>query len=472
MSSPTVPRVFALGRWTPADEVDAIARRWCAEVRDRLGEREGLVATALPATVDGVALFAALVSLPSPLVVLGPDVRGWRTNPALPAGTPVVLTPSQARLGAEAERLGLAPVVLEAPRPAAGSPPLALLQSPGVIIFTSGSTGLPRAVFRSAASLVAVGRARIGALGLGPGAGILMGVSLASGQAVNHLVAAMLLGGSLGLLEPLDHRAALDALARPDFHFWRATPHFADVLGRCALTGPAVAPPICALSSPIAKSVYDAFLDRFGVPLRQTYSSSETGLIAVDAAPAARVRRETVGRPVAGVEVVVGDHPASAAPSGEAGRLWVRSPWQMAGYGFPPALERPGDVDGWWPTRDLGVLGAGGYLTLAGRMDDAIRTRENRLVDLARIATVLREIPGVTDAVVVPLDGPAGPTVGAVVQCGPALSLAEVRRAVADALPSWSWPRAVQLVPSLPRLPNGRADRRGCIALLGAAAPS
>ena len=87
----------------------------------------------------------------------------------------------------------------------------------------------------------------------------------------------MLLGGPLGLLEPLDHRAALDALARPEFQCWRATPHFADVLGRCALTGPAVAPPVCILSSPISRSVFDAFVARFGVPLRQTYSSSETG---------------------------------------------------------------------------------------------------------------------------------------------------------------------------------------------------
>jgi acyl-CoA synthetase (AMP-forming)/AMP-acid ligase II len=473
MSLPTMPRVLALGRWWSADELDAIARRWRAEVVDRIGEREGLVATALPASVDGVALFTALLSLPSPLILLGSDARGWRTNPALPAGTPVVLTPSQASLGPEAARLGLSPVALDAPRSAgATAPPLTLLQSAGVVIFTSGSTGLPRAVFRNTAGLVAVSRARIAALGLPPGGGILMGVSLASGQAVNHIVAAMLLGGSLGLLEPLDHRAALDALARPEFQFWRATPHFADVLGRCALTGPAVAPPVCALSSPVAKSVYDAFLDRFGVPLRQTYSSSETGLIAVDAAPAALVRPDTVGLPLAGVEVVVGEHPASPEPPGATGRIWVRSPWQMAGYGFPPALERPGAVDGWWPTRDLGVLDAHGYLTLAGRMDDAIRTRENRLVNLSLVATALREIPGVTEAVVVPLGSAAGVTFGAVVQCGPELTLAEVRRGVAAALPPWSWPRSLRLVPALPRLPNGRADRRGCIALLEAAPPS
>jgi acyl-coenzyme A synthetase/AMP-(fatty) acid ligase len=473
MPPPAMPRVFTLGRWWSADEVEAIARGWHAALVDRLGGATGLVATALPATAEGVALFAALLSSPAPLALLGPDPRGWRTDPALPAGTPIVLASSQAALASDAARLGLTPVVLDAPRAAAGAaPPLDGLRSPGVVIFTSGSTGLPRPVFRTAASLVAVSQARIAGLGLPRGAGILMGVSLASGQAVNHMFAAMLLGGALGLLEPHDHRAALDALARPEFHFWRATPHFVDVLGRCALTGPPVAPPVCALSSPVAPSVHDAFVARFGVPLRQTYSSSETGLVALDGGPADTVRPGTVGRPLPGVEVVIGGPPGSPAPSGATGRIWVRSPWQMAGYGFPPALERPGDVDGWWPTRDLGVLSGDGYLTLRGRMDDAIRTRENRLVNLAAVAAALRGIPGVIEAIVVPLDGPAGATFGAVVQCGPALALADVRRGLAATLPPWSWPRSFRLVPSLPRLQNGRADRRGCIALLDGAAPS
>lgn len=138
----------------------------------------------------------------------------------------------------------------------------------------------------------------------------------------------------------------------------------------------------------------------------------------------------------------------------------------MAGYGFPPRVERPGDVDGWWPTRDLGSLEADGHLTLAGRLDDCIRTRENRLVNLAAVAAVIRGIRGVTDAAVVPLGGPVGSTFGAVVQCEPDLAIAMVRTSVADTLPPWSWPRAFELVRSLPRLPNGKADRRACIALL------
>src|SRR5262249_26297792 len=159
--------------------------------------------------------------------------------------------------------------------------------------------------------------------------------------------------------------------------------HFADVLGRCILTGPARVPRVCLISSPIARTVFDAFLDRFGVPLRQAHSSTETGPIALDDRPAADVRPGTVGRLLPGVDVHIGDEPGRPCASGESGRIWVRSPYCMAGYGFPPDVEPRGDVSGWWPTRDLGRMRHDGQLVLEGRIDDCIRTREGRLVNLA-----------------------------------------------------------------------------------------
>ena len=139
----------------------------------------------------------------------------------------------------------------------------------------------------------------------------------------------------------------------------------------------------------------------------------------------------------------------------------------MAGYGFPPAVARPGDVNGWWPTRDLGALEADGRLVLAGRLDDCIRTREGRLVNLGVVANKLRDLEGVRHVAVVPLDGLAGVSFGAVVECEPSVTLATLRTSVSDALPRWCWPRKMTLVSSLPRLPNQKPDRQPCIAVLG-----
>ena len=467
--APRIPSVRAAGRWWSSDEVEAMASRWRAEILERIGDGCRPVAGALPARPEAVPLFAALTSLHTPVILLPPDVHAWRSGPSLPAGTVVVLAPSQAPVAPAVEQIGCVPCIVSDERdskPVRRDPPLDLLQSPGVVLFTSGSTGTPKPVFRCMSALIAGVTAPLEALGLESGDGIIAGVSLAHGHGLTRLLSSMVLGGPLGLLDPLDYRAALATLALPQFACWSATAHFAEVLGRCTLTGPPIAPRICLVSSPISQAVFRAFHSRFGVPLRQSYSSSETGIIAIDAAPPAAVQPDTVGRPLAGVDVRIGDHPDRSSPPGESGRIWVRSPWQMIGYGFPPALDRPGDVDGWWPTRDLGVLEPDGRLVLAGRIDDCIRTREGRLVNLATIASRLRAAQGVRDVAVVPLQSPAGPSFGAVLECEPSITLAELKDRLSDDMPQWAWPRAMAIVRSLPRLPSGKADRRSCFDVL------
>jgi pimeloyl-ACP methyl ester carboxylesterase len=277
--------------------------------------------------------------------------------------------PTLAHRAREAERYGLVPSCCPKSRRAqVGGAPVPPLQGPGVALLTSGSTGPPQPVFHTTSGLVQWVNARNRGLGLGPGAGVIMEASPAYGQGLSYLVSTMVLGGPLGLLDPRDHRLALTALAEPAFRCCRVTAHFADVLSRCVLTEDPVIPPVCILGTPISQTVRDAFQDRFGVPLRQEYSSTETGTVAVDGGPPADVRPETVGRPLPGVEMSIGDHPGAPRGGGEAGRIWIRNPWRMAGYGFPPRVERSGDIDGWWPTRDLGMFGAEGRLTLTGRL--------------------------------------------------------------------------------------------------------
>lgn len=462
------PDVLARGRWWSGDELDAMARMWRAAVVERIGECSRPIAAALPASPEAVALFVALTSLPSPVIVLSPDVRAWRTEPPIPIGTPIALLPTLAHLAPQADRFGLVSIVLPeaASRPVGGAP-VTPLEGPGVVLFTSGSTGPPKPVFHTTSSLLRWVNSRNRGLGLPPGSGTVMEASPAHGQGLNYLVGTMTLGGPLALLDPRDHRLALAALAQPVFECWRATSHFAVVLSRCVLTGPAVVPRVCILGSPISPTLWEVFRDRFGVPLRQAYSSTETGTIAVDGAAPADVRPDTVGRPLDGVEISIGEHPDAPRPVGELGRIWTRNPWQMAGYGFPPHVERPGAVDGWWPTRDRGMLLADGRLVLAGRLDDAVRTSDNRVVDLAYVADHLRGIPDVTDALVIPLDTSAGRSFGAVIECDPGVSAETIRTKLAETLPPWSWPREIQTVSTLPRLSNGKPDRRACAALLG-----
>ena len=282
-------------------------------------------------------------------------------------------------------------------------------------------------------------------------------------------MAAAVTGAPLALLDRFDHSALLRLFATGAYDYWAGTPMMADVLSRCAVAGEPIAPRLSVIGGRLSPEVVRRFHERFGVPLRQIYGTTETGSIAVDGGPVEAVRSETAGRLLPGVEVRIGDDPRAPLREGAVGRIWVSAPdFLMDGYGVPPDLDPPDTVDGWWGTPDVGVLEGDGRLVLAGRLDDCIRTAAGHLVSASSIADALDEDADVVEAAVVPLAGRGGATFGVLAECGPTVTEPELRRRLAHRLPGWSQPRVVATTGALPRLDNGRIDRRACIAILEA----
>jgi acyl-CoA synthetase (AMP-forming)/AMP-acid ligase II len=318
-------------------------------------------------------------------------------------------------------------------------------------------------------------------------AGIIRGYALTTGPGVlgtlplsgahgltDALLVAAALNSPLGLVREFDHRSVLALLASGTYQYWAATPIMADIISRCPLTGPVPpAPRVCPVGGArIHEEVFHRFRRRFGVPLRPEYGSTENGTISWHVGAPESIRPRTVGRPFPGVEVVVGS-PGDPLPAGSPGRIWVRSPWKMKGYGFPPHLEGGADADAtgreaWVPTPDLGQMDGDGYLTLLGRIDDCFKTVGGHLVHPDEIAEALRGHPGVTDAEVVALDRGSGHLIGAVVEGNDSVSAADLHAHVSGSLPAWKRPQAIIVTRALPRLPRGKADRQGCAGLLEA----
>ncbi len=464
-----VPAVLAHGRWCPAGDVDFLSRRLHRCARASLDAHAERVVAVVPRSTTGVALVLAATALDIPVVLLPPEPRAWLSEPSLPSITTFLLLPENSALADDVSRLGHQPVVLETDLFDSDAPPIELLRVPAMTWFTSGSTGLPRPVSRTHGAIVACVEQRLASLPLPTGLGVVSGDSLAHGQGFIQFLLCCRMGGPFALLDSFNIRGTLDAIARPEFGLWFTTPQMADLLTRVPLEGRTpVAPPFCFVAGLVARRTADAFAARFGQTVRQAYGSSEAGPVSLDAGDETEVRFGSVGRPARGVEVRIGDTPSAPLGSAGPGRIWIRSAGQMAGYGFFPDLDRSELVDGWVPTRDLGQLTADGYLTLAGRMDDCVRVHGGRLVNLALVSSRLRDADGVTDAIALPVEGTSGITCAAIVEGAP--SLDAVRRHLAAELPPWSWPRVLFSLPALPRLPNGKLDRRACATLIAEAA--
>jgi acyl-CoA synthetase (AMP-forming)/AMP-acid ligase II len=220
---------------------------------------------------------------------------------------------------------------------------------------------------------------------------------------------------------------------------------------------------------PVPDAVFRTFAARFGVPARPAYGSTECGTITTDTAPAEACRPIAVGRALPGVGLRIGSDPRDPLPVGVPGQIWARTPWQMAGYGYPPDV-RPGPaIEGWSATEDVGFLDDEGYLTLLGRMDECFKTVAGYLVSPLAIVEALLRHPAVRDAIAVPLSTGRGALIGALVEGDDRLDPDEVRRHAAEVLPPWSRPHVVVVSAELPRLPGGKVDRHASRRRLDAA---
>jgi acyl-CoA synthetase (AMP-forming)/AMP-acid ligase II len=130
---------------------------------------------------------------------------------------------------------------------------------------------------------------------------------------------------------------------------------------------------------------------------------------ALAASDDAVVRRlGSVGQPVPSVEVQIRGEDGTVLEPGKTGELFVRGEQVSGRYTDIGSVL---DAEGWFPTKDVAMLDAGGYLFIGGRSDDTIiRGGEN--IAPAEIEDVLVEHPSVRDCVVV---GPEDPEWGQII---------------------------------------------------------
>src|SRR5262245_42557316 len=79
------------GRSWSADELASLGAAWMATMLEARVREVPAVATVMIQHPKAVALFAAMASLPEPLIILPRDPRAWLSSPPLPRGTHLFL---------------------------------------------------------------------------------------------------------------------------------------------------------------------------------------------------------------------------------------------------------------------------------------------------------------------------------------------------------------------------------------------
>jgi len=218
----------------------------------------------------------------------------------------------------------------------------------------------------------------------------------------------------------------------------------------------------CSGGAALPVEVLKGFEEALGCTVLEGYGLSETSPVASFNHPHAVRKAGSIGTPIQGVEMKVGDDEGKEVPEGEVGQIFIRGHNVMKGYWQKPDATAEVMVDGWFATGDMAKKDEDGLYFIVDRKKDLI-IRGGYNVYPREIEEVLYEHPAVREAAVIGLpDASLGEEVAAAVVAkdGQTIDVEELKAFVKDQVAGYKYPRRIWVVDELPKGPTGKILKR------------
>ena len=173
-------------------------------------------------------------------------------------------------------------------------------------------------------------------------------------------------------------------------------------------------------------------------------------------------RLASAGQPPLGNEVKIVREDGSACGLGETGEIVFRSPTVMNGYWNKNVQTAEVMRDGWFHTGDMGFVDGKSFVFVVDRKKDMIISGGENIYSW-EVEEALRAHPDVAEVAVIAVpDEKWGESVKACVQMRPgkAATEADLIEHTRTRIASYKKPRTIDFVDSLPRLFNGKIDKK------------
>jgi benzoate-CoA ligase family protein len=334
-------------------------------------------------------------------------------------------------------------------------------------LYTSGTTGVPKAAVHLHRDLGAGRHYGLEVLGVTGDDRVLATSRLFFAYALGSALLIPFLAGARTYLAPAWPEPASVAEAvrtfRPTLLF--SVPTFFARMLRAGLAPDTFRSLRAAVSAGerLPPEIYRAYRDQFGVEILDGMGATETVFMVLSNRPG-QSRPGSSGTPVPGTQVRLLDAEGREVAPGEEGVLHVRTPSASPFYWKRVDHSRRTFVGEWFRTGDVYTRDADGFYYHRGREDDFFKVA-GQWVAPAEVETALLSHPDVAEAGVVGMEVPGGliKSFAFVVPKDPVAVperlVSEVAGLAAEKLASHQRPRAIYVVPELPRTATGKLQR-------------
>ncbi|MGC0154189.1 amino acid adenylation domain-containing protein [Chromobacterium vaccinii] len=351
------------------------------------------------------------------------------------------------------------------------------------VIYTSGSTGKPKGVLVPHVGVVNRLLWGQSAFGLATGDKVLQKTSASFDVSVWEFFWPLANGATLVMARPggqRDHEYLSDLIEASGITHMHFVPSMLAVFlaevdaARCASLRQ-----VFTSGEALPPQLRDRFHDWIGhTRLFNLYGPTETSIEVTmwPCAPGERGQPQPIGRPIANTRIHILDESGMEMPVGVPGEICIAGVQVAHGYLNRPDLSaerflpdtldhRPGGL--LYRSGDIGRWRDDGSVEYVGRRDNQIKLRGFR-IELGEIESVLRQYPGVGDAIVQVAghDAESQRLVAFLLAPNGGIEVAALRRDIAARLPEIMIPAVIMPLPAFPLTSSGKTDRRALLALL------
>ncbi len=335
---------------------------------------------------------------------------------------------------------------------------------PFAVMLTSGTTGFPKGCLTTQRTFVfhCINNAIEKGLGAHDTAILSSPIYFNAGR--SFTIGIIYFGGTMILHERFDAEEVLRTVEREKVTYIGAVPTMCErmlhVLEskkydtstlRClAITGGKVHPAVLErLKKEITPNIY------------RTYASTDSGQMAISKPGDMDAKPNSAGRPVWCVDLRIVDDANHSMKVGEVGEIICQSPLATHGYYKNAEATNASFRDGWFYTGDLGYFDEDGYLFVAGRKKDMVKSGGISVYPL-EIESVIYSHPAILEAAVIGVPDPQwGEAVKAVVVIKPDANLEakDLLGFCKERLSAYKVPKSVEFRSSLPHTEVGKVNK-------------